>query len=90
LTSPTLTASQTDKFYKLTLVATCRTAGASGTVFVSGELQIDMALGSVYVAPATGTNTINTTGTLALNVTSNFSAASHSITTSLAFGEYLN
>jgi hypothetical protein len=90
VTSPTLSVSLTDKFYKLTLIATCRTIGASGTVFVSGELQIDMPLGSAYVAPVTGTNTINTTGTLALNVTSNFSAASHSITTSLAFGEYLN
>jgi hypothetical protein len=87
-TSPTLTASLTDKFYRLVITGTCRTTGASGTIFCSGELFVDGISGSVYVPPATAT--INTTGTLAIGITSQWGSTGQSITTDIVTGVYLN
>jgi hypothetical protein len=90
VTSPTLTASITDKKYKLVLDIVCRSVGGTGALQVSADLFIDILAGSVYVVPSAGTNTINTANILTINLTSQFSAASHSITTAQVFAEYLN
>lgn len=51
------------------VVITCRTVGATGTVFCQGHFEELIALGILADMAATAASTVDTTGTLALNLT---------------------
>ena len=55
--------------FKIENWITCRTAGATGTIFAQGEYDEIHTSGLVAGMPNTGTDTIDTTGTLAVNIT---------------------
>jgi len=66
----------TDAGWEIEAVITCRTTGASGTVFAQGRMLINDNSSSSYLPFAfwmtnTGTDTIDTTASLAIGLTSN-------------------
>jgi hypothetical protein len=63
--------------WDIEVLLTCRTAGASGTVFVNGLFRHSTTLTPLT---STSTDTVDTTGTLALDVTAQWDTASASNT----------
>ena len=72
LTSPAVTflSAFTDRVYEVTVIVTCRTAGASATVGTSGWWKVSEGANSPFdIAVMTESGTLDTTGTNALDAT---------------------
>ena len=82
-------AAMTDEGWEITVEITCRTTGATGTVFAQGMAVIDNV---TYNMAATTTTTVNTTGTLAIDATATWgvAAAGNDIRATNAIIESLN
>lgn len=82
--SPTLTVSLTNQAFNLEFELTCRTTGATGTVFVQGEGDFftSATAAGIVTGVTTATTTINTTASNAIDVTAQWatSNASNTIT----------
>lgn len=82
--SPTLTVSLTNQAFNLEFELTCRTTGATGTVFAQGEGKFYSAAGTAGLISGvnTATTTINTTASSKIDVTAQWatSNASNTIT----------
>lgn len=82
------------KYWEIEVLITCRSTGASGTVIGQGLFTYDNSTqaGKAVGVVATATTTVNTTGTLALDVTATWGSASSSntITCSNATVEVIN
>ena len=65
-------AAMTDEGWEVAVDITCRTTGATGTVFAQGMAIIDNV---TYNMAATTTTTVDTTGTLAVDVTATWGVA---------------
>jgi hypothetical protein len=73
-------------------VITCRTTGVSGTILAGGELRSQIANASPVgvITTATGTSTVNTTTTLAVDVQYNNGNATGTIRTTFAIVDVCN
>lgn len=82
--SPTLTVSLTNQAFNLEFELTCRTTGATGTVFAQGEGDFftSATAAGIVTGVTTATTTINTTASNAIDVTAQWatSNASNTIT----------
>lgn len=82
--SPTLTGSLTNQMWEAEFELTCRTTGATGTVFPQGEVELftSTTASGLIVAGPTGTTTINTTASSKIDITADWgtSNASNTIT----------
>lgn len=85
----TTPASLSNDLFVADILLTCRTIGATGTVFAQGQLQIG---DTVSQMPATAAVTVDTTGTLAVNVTAEWGAGdpANTISVTNAIVEKLN
>lgn len=83
-----------NRYWEAEIVLTCRTIGVSGTVIGQGLFTYDNSTqaGKAVGLVATATTTVNTTGTLALDVTATWgaSSASNTITCTNATVEVIN
>ena len=68
-------ASATDDGFVLDALLTCRTVGATGTIFSQGSFQELIVAGNIMDMANTAAATIDTTGTLAIDVTVEWGAA---------------
>jgi len=87
--------SLTTAYYDAQFIITCRTTGATGTLQYSanGKLNTSSATASaVFFQNSTTSGSVNTTGTLAIDLQATWSAAnaSNSITASIVTAQYLN
>ena len=85
----TLASSVTTVGFTVIVEIVCRTTGGSGTVVAGGTLEYDD--GTTHDLVKTTTTTIDTTGTLAIDLTATWgtSSASNTITAQIASIEYL-
>lgn len=91
--APTITASLTNRTWEAEFNVTCRTTGATGTVFAHGEIQVftsTTASGFIVNEP-TATVTIDTTASSKLDITAQWATAnaSNTITCNLFTAEVL-
>jgi len=91
--APTITASLTNQMWEAEFDLTCRTTGATGTVFAQGEIQVftsTTASGFIVSAP-TATVTIDTTASSKLDITAQWATAnaSNTITSNIFTAEVL-
>lgn len=91
--APTITASLTNQMWEAEFNLTCRTTGATGTVFAHGEIQVftsTTASGFIVSAP-TATVTIDTTASSKLDITAQWATAnaSNTITSNIFTAEVL-
>lgn len=90
------TAALTNRFWELTAYITCRTQGAAGTVLGNGGFLHDDALATselrIWQMINTGTTTIDTTASLAIDVTADWDTADaqNTITCQVLVVEILN
>lgn len=82
-TALTLPASLSTSYFEIDFVITCRTAGATGTVYCQARM---IAGGTVLAVPATATATVDTTGTLALDASLTWGTADAANTLTLNTG----
>lgn len=85
----TTPASLSNHLFSAEILLTCRTVGVTGTVFGQGSVQLG---GTLSQMPATAAATVDTTGTLAVNVTAQWGAAdpANTISVTNAIVEKLN
>ena len=91
----THTSGITTGFYDAQFVITCRTTGASGTLQYSGIGRLNTGTATAtgaFFQNSTTSGSVNTTGTLAVDLTATWSAAnaSNSITASIVTAQYIN
>lgn len=82
-TALTLPASLSTSYFEIDFTITCRTVGATGTVYCQARM---ITGGTILATPATATATVDTTGTLALDATLTWGTADPANTLTLNTG----
>lgn len=82
----------TDRYWEARLRVTCRTAGATGTLMYQGSFIMEHTDGSIYqdYLRPTLQSSIDTTGTLTLDVMSAWSNTGNSFKTEINYANYIN
>lgn len=81
----------TNVYWEAAFVLTCRTAGASGVIAYQGKGMVNHATNPLFsFMPAATVSSINTTGTLALDVVARWGAAGNTITSDIHYANYIN
>lgn len=88
----THSATLTDVYWEAAFVLTCRTAGATGTIQYQGKGILNHANNPLFsFMPAATVSSINTTGTLAIDVLARWSNATvNSIRSDINYANYIN